>query len=138
MFLDVNDEYLGGIARWGRLNFDIPRISVRELIRERVRLELERLQETRRARPKAVELMPVECRLNDPPRPQTISGLLVDGTRHDDPSIDRHVALAEGGFTRGRYYILVDNRQAESLDEEVELAATAEVTFLLLTPLKGG
>ena len=28
--------------------------------------------------------------------------------------------------------------QAESLDEEVELAATTEVTFLLLTPLKGG
>lgn len=48
------------------------------------------------------------------------------------------IAAAEQGFVAGRYYLLLDDRQVDDLDEEVDLARTASATFLLITPLKGG
>ena len=48
------------------------------------------------------------------------------------------VAAAEVSFVTGRYYLLLDDRQAVDLDEEIDLARTESATFLLITPLKGG
>ena len=39
---------------------------------------------------------------------------------------------------RNRFFILLDDRQAEHLDDQVELDRTANATFLQLTPLQGG
>jgi hypothetical protein len=47
------------------------------------------------------------------------------------------IEAAEQGFLRNRFFILLD-RQAEHLDDQLELDKTGEVTFLLLTPLQGG
>lgn len=60
-----------------------------------------------------------------------------------DPDKGRHqidglVADAEQAFVAGRYYLLLDDRQADDLDEAVDLDRTSEATFLLLTPLQGG
>ena len=41
-------------------------------------------------------------------------------------------------FERNTFFILVDNRQPESLDEELTLRATSTVTFIKLVPLVGG
>jgi hypothetical protein len=41
-------------------------------------------------------------------------------------------------FGRNRYFVLVGDRQVETLDEQIELYAGAEVTFLRLIPLAGG
>jgi hypothetical protein len=137
MFLDVNDEYAGRVAPWGRLDFALPRISVRELIHERVRLELERLGEWRSAEPATLALTETEKRLNGAARPSPISGLLTADDSHGG-SASRQISRAEQAFLEGRYFVLLDDRQAESLDEQVELERTSEVTFLLLTPLRGG
>jgi hypothetical protein len=37
-----------------------------------------------------------------------------------------------------RFFILLDDRQAEHLDDELKLDQTGNVTFLQLTPLQGG
>jgi hypothetical protein len=51
---------------------------------------------------------------------------------------DRMVEAAEQGFLRNRFFILLDDRQAEHLDDQLELDRTGNVTFLQLTPLQGG
>jgi hypothetical protein len=42
------------------------------------------------------------------------------------------------GFERNRFFVLVDDRQAESLDEEVVVRETTKVSFVKLVPLVGG
>jgi hypothetical protein len=138
MFLDVTDEYSGNVAPWGRLNFTLPRISVRELIHERVRLEVERLGELGSADPATVDLTAIEKRLNDAARTPITSFILDDESTLDRSSARKQTSIAEKAFREGRYFVLLDDSQAESLDEMIDLARTTEVTFLLLTPLKGG
>ncbi len=51
---------------------------------------------------------------------------------------DAVVARALEAFERGRFLLLADNRQVETLDETIAFAPGATVTFLRLTPLRGG
>lgn len=46
--------------------------------------------------------------------------------------------LAVKAFVRNGFVVLVDDRQVEDLDAEVDLPAGTEVTFLKLVPLVGG
>jgi hypothetical protein len=41
-------------------------------------------------------------------------------------------------FARNGFFILIDDRQAESLDEEITLRPDTNVAFVKLTPLVGG
>ena len=41
-------------------------------------------------------------------------------------------------FQQNRFFLLVNDRQAESLDEEISLGDGATVSFIKLTPLVGG
>jgi hypothetical protein len=41
-------------------------------------------------------------------------------------------------FERNGFFVLVDNRQAESLDEQFEVKVDTEVSFVKLVPLVGG
>jgi hypothetical protein len=50
------------------------------------------------------------------------------------PQFDR----AQSAFKTGTLLILVDGRQVETLDEEIEVRVDSEVSFLRLTPLIGG
>ncbi|WP_143738165.1 hypothetical protein [Erythrobacter donghaensis] len=47
-------------------------------------------------------------------------------------------AAAEQAFLDQRIFVLLDDRQAESLDQVIEVERTGAATFLLLTPLQGG
>lgn len=51
---------------------------------------------------------------------------------------DEVVARALEAFERGRFLLLADNRQIEGLDEVIAFTPGATVTFLRLTPLRGG
>ena len=56
------------------------------------------------------------------------------------PRLDEaaQVQRAIRAFEEGRYYIFAGGRQVESLDEELDFSRQAQVTFLRLTPLRGG
>ena len=41
-------------------------------------------------------------------------------------------------FTRNGFFVLVGDRQVESLDEELELKVDTDVSFVKLVPLVGG
>ena len=55
-----------------------------------------------------------------------------------EPSGEAEVKRAMQAFRQRRILMLVDDRQVESLDSELELFADSEVSFLRLTPLIGG
>jgi hypothetical protein len=50
----------------------------------------------------------------------------------------RHAEKAEEAFGRNGFFVLVDGRQVEELDEELALMADSEISFVRLTPLVGG
>ena len=56
--------------------------------------------------------------------------------RQVDPH--RQYDRAVEAFGRNRFIVLVDDRQVEDLDVQVELRTGTEITFLRLVPLVGG
>jgi hypothetical protein len=52
--------------------------------------------------------------------------------------LERMCAAAEQAFLDQHIFVLLDDRQAESLDQVIEVERTGAATFLLLTPLQGG
>ena len=51
---------------------------------------------------------------------------------------ERNIARALKAFRNNGFVLLVDDRQIDDLDDEVELDRHSVVTFLRLTPLVGG
>lgn len=51
---------------------------------------------------------------------------------------DRQIAIALRAFERGQVLLLVDDRQVDELDTEIELTPGSAVSFLKLVPLVGG
>lgn len=104
------------------------RITVRELIRSRV------YQEVKDYNSKQPEYFrglvePTEAE-------RTLNGLrlpkrsVVDWKKQYD--------LAVEAFEHNGFVVLINDKQAESLEQEVELRAGTQVTFLKLVPLVGG
>lgn len=138
------DEHLGQTHPVGEIRFGKPQVTIRDLIRARVELEIERhndaaAQATSGGRLGAVVPGEAETALNGERGAYGLGSRFV----RIDPGkgrgqLDRLVGEAEQGFLRGRYYVLLDDRQAESLDEAIDLDVTGQATFLLLMPLRGG
>ena len=51
---------------------------------------------------------------------------------------EEHYRQALEAFGRNGFFVVVGNRQAESLDEEFVVASETEVSFVKLVPLVGG
>jgi hypothetical protein len=110
------------------LHVSVERITVRDLIRQRVRHEVEEYN----------------CR-----KPETFRGLVqpsesertLNGYRLKQPraiDADTQVTKAIHAFAGNQIIMVVDDRQVESLDEEIVVRPETRVSFLRLTPLVGG
>ncbi len=134
MILTIRDELpLGRVLN--ELNFEVQtkRLTTRELIRQRVHQEvsLHNLADSgpfiASVKPGLVQPGEVEARLNGvKPRQRR----QIDWQKQAD--------LALEAFEQNAFFILVDNRQVEDLDEFIELRVDTQVTFLKLMPLVGG
>src|SRR5687767_7557363 len=51
---------------------------------------------------------------------------------------EKQVYIALDAFTKSAYFVLVNNKQVESLEQEVQIAASSSIKFVKLTPLVGG
>jgi hypothetical protein len=101
----------GWVLRWAE---GVP-MTLADLIRERVLVELDRTDDTSPRRP------------------------LVEGaTGADRAARDRAVALALDGFRRNAFFVLVDDRQVTELDAEIVVARDTTITFMRLVALKSG
>ena len=128
----IYDETLPG-ERTASLRLDLlsSTITLRELIRRRV---YEEVQEYHAAPPSAVfhglvTPTPIEVALNGPKTEYAAK-------RHIDWEAQYEKALS--AFTRDGFFVLVGDRQMESLDEEITLKVDTEVSFVKLVALVGG
>ena len=104
------------------------KISVRELIRQRVMQEVEEFN----SRQPAVFRMLVQP--NDTER--TLNGFKFSTPRLVDPVTQFEKAVE--AFKGNGFIILVDKDQVQNLDDEIALRPETPVTFLKLVPLVGG
>ncbi len=117
------------------LEFPTERITVRDLVRERVYQEVQDYNRNRATRCVFRGLVqPSESEI-------ALNGARQEGFRLRAPrDLEWHAQfdLACEAIARNRVLVLVGDRQATSLDEEVVLTRGVEVTFLKLVPLVGG
>lgn len=107
------------------IDLEATQLTVGQLIGGRVTAELMRAADEPGYRP-LVEQSADEMRLNGP-RPSP-----------SPPELKDAIGGAVRAFEAGRYIVVVDGRQATSAEDVVTLTPSTEVTFLRLTPLRGG
>jgi hypothetical protein len=104
------------------------KISIRELIRQRVTQEVEDFN----SRQPAIFRMLVQP--SDTER--TLNGFKFHKPRLVDPITQYEKAIE--AFEGNGFIVLVDDHQIERLDDEIALHPETSVTFLKLVPLVGG
>jgi hypothetical protein len=128
----VRDETpAGGVSHEWSLEFLNETITVRELIRERVYQEVRDYNVRQHAagpyrglvQPEAYEQSLNSSKTGAKPRP-------IDWRKQFDKAIE--------AFEANQVLILIDDRQAESLDQTFTIGPGTAVTFLRLTLLVGG
>lgn len=125
----IRDETTSGkvLHEWS-LDVLTERITVRELIRSRVYQEV---QDYNQRQPEVFHglVQPSDSE-------QMLNGYKLRNRRNIDwkPQFEKAVAA----FESNQILILINNHQAESLDEEIEIKPGTQVSFLRLTLLVGG
>ena len=103
-------------------------ISVRELIRTRVFQEVEDFNNQQPAVFRML-VQPGEAE-------RTLNGFKFCKPRQVDPQAQFEMAIE--AFEGNAFIVLVDDRQVESLEDEIALRPETDVSFLKLVPLVGG
>ncbi|HAW27882.1 hypothetical protein [Gimesia maris] len=127
--LTIRDETMAGkITGEITLEFLTENITVRELIRSRVYQEVKDFNAKQTEHFRGL-IQPTDTE-------ETLNGFKLKKSRE----IDWHEQFAKAveAFERNQILILVNERQAESLDEEITITPQSEVSFLKLTLLVGG
>ena len=125
----IYDETTAGERTHTRtLEFSTARVTARELIRRRV---YEEVQEFNLSTPEYF------CGLVQPTEAERVlNGYKLRQQRKIDWEEQYERAL--DAFRRNGFFMLVDDRQIEDLEEEIELKLRTEVSFIKLIPLVGG
>ena len=125
----VRDELTsGGTSHELTLEFLTERVSAREIIRSRVYQEV---TEYNARQPEYYRglVQPTDAEV-------ALNGYRLRQRRRID--WEQQYARALQAFAGNGFLLLVDGRQLEQLDEQVELRADSEISFLKLVPLVGG
>lgn len=113
------------------LEFESESITVRELIRERVYQEVSEYNFRSRREDGVFRglVQPTDTE-------RALNGFKVPKGR--DIDWEKQFAQAIDAFGRNGFFIIVDDRQAEALDETIVIRPSTQVSFVKLTPLVGG
>jgi len=130
--LKIRDETTFGFGGYNDIDFtlDVPeeRITVRDLIRARVYREVRNYNIDR------PEVFQGLVQPSDAER--SLNGFKMRRRRRIDP--EKQFELAKRAFYSNGFILLVDDRQVDELEEEIEIRPDTTVTFLKLVPLVGG
>lgn len=145
MLLSIRDETAGGKVT-NSLTLDVldETITVRELIRSRVYQEVDDYNRKVRdanenwvAYNGLVKPSDLEVQLNGPSqRPAEAKQGIKPRQREID--FKKQFEVACDAFERNGFFILIDDKQAERLDETITLRHASTVSFVKLTALVGG
>lgn len=132
--LTIRDETTAGQVYDERpLEFPSERITVRDLIRERVYQEVQDFNREREAAVFRGLVQPTDAErvLNGKPTEYRLkSHRTIDWKPQFEKALE--------AFEQNGYFILIDDRQAESLDQEFTISHGTLVSFVRLTQLVGG
>lgn len=126
--VSILDETTTGERRSaGALQCDTATLTLREIIRLRVKQEVERFNATEHEVFQGL-IQPEETEriLNGVPEGRTVLDW------------EKQYAKAILAFKGNGFLLFVDDRQAADLDEAINLTAQTRITFLKLVPLQGG
>jgi hypothetical protein len=127
MQICVRDETISGQSLYElSLEFLSERVTVRELIRERVHHEV---REFNRQQDRLIFHGLVQPEDTE----RTLNGSKLKAHRPLD--WEAQFALAVEGFATNAYFVIIDDRQAETLDETFVVGPQTTVSFVKLTPL---
>jgi hypothetical protein len=128
MIRDETSFGFGGDAEGFTLDVPAECITVRELIRTRVYREV---RDYNLHRPEHFRglVQPTDTE-------RTLNGYRVRTGRTIDPQ--KQFERAIESFYRNGFLVLVNDRQVDEVEEEIEVAPETTVTFLKLVPLVGG
>ena len=129
MIITVNDEtFAGNILQELELEFATEMVTVRDIISGRVTKEVEQYNSK----------MPVYYNgLVEPSDSEkTLNGFKLKAKKVIDA--EKQVYIALNAFQNNGFFLLIDNIQSESLDQEIALRRDMKISFLKLTPLVGG
>jgi len=132
--LCVHDQTLAGESLHElTLEFLTERVTVRELIRERVHHEVKEFN--RRA-----DEVVFRGLVQPEQAERVLNGRRTEYRlkRHEPLDWAAQFARAIEGFSSNRYFIIIDDKQAESLDQEFVIGPATSVSFVKLVPLVGG
>jgi hypothetical protein len=129
MILTIKDETFGGkVLSEIRLEFETEKVTVRDIISERVMQEVNHYNEKLPERFNGL-VEPSEAE-------KTVNGYKLKPKKLIDAEKQVYVAL--DAFQQNAFFVLIDDLQAESLEQEVTLKEETKVSFIKLTPLIGG
>ena len=132
--LTVRDETATGqVYSEVPLQFPSDQITVRELIRERVYQDVQDFNRQHQQQVFRGLVQPSDTE-------RVLNGHRPEYRLKAKRTIDwkEQFEQAQEAFGRNGFFILIDNTQAESLDQEFVVQSTTEVSFVKLTMLVGG
>ncbi|WP_299986901.1 hypothetical protein [uncultured Pontibacter sp.] len=129
MVITIKDEtFTGKVLNELSLEFGNDRMSVKDIIMARVIWEVEDYN-TRFPEFYQGLVEPTDAE-------KTLNGYKLRSRKLIDAEEQAYVAL--DAFQKNGFFVLVDDVQAESLEQEVILRSDTKISFLKLTPLVGG
>ncbi|MCK5889317.1 MAG: hypothetical protein KAG19_05185 [Methylococcales bacterium] len=127
--LRIKDETaMGQIMYEFDLPLNRPQVSVKDIISERVKLEIENYSNEKPSQGHSLfKVSEMEKTLNqhEPKTP-----LILD--------IKKQVAIALRAFEGNEYFIIIGKAQVESLEQRVDIKENLSVSFMKLVPIVGG
>jgi hypothetical protein len=129
ILLKIKDTTASGqVIDEATLSMRSNRVTIKDIIEARVLAEVERYNNTLPEYFKGL-VQPTQAE-------RTLNGYRMKNRTKVDA--EKQVYIALDAFQKNGYFILVDQFQADSLDQEVEVTAHTQISFLKLTPLVGG
>jgi hypothetical protein len=129
MNIIILDEQLNGsITNQFEIEIENDTISIQELIEKRVTQEVENYNNKLPEYYKGL-VEPTDAE-------KTLNGFKLKKRQLIDTEKQVYVALE--AFQKNSFFILVDNRQIEELNQEIKINKHSKISFVKLTPLIGG
>ncbi len=129
MILTITDEtFSGTVTNEIKIEFEQVEITVKDLIEQRVS------QEVAKYNNRVIE------KFNGLIQPTEKENVLNAFSKKEFRMIDgeQQVYIALDAFQKNGFFVLVDDKQVESLEERIQLRPMMKVSFIKLVPLVGG
>lgn len=128
--LTIKDETAtGGLLQEWELPVQKEWISVRDIIAQRVKVEVENYNQKRDS---ASRLL-----IQPNPKDKTLN-LFSKKKQPKRIDVEKQIYLAWAAFQQNGFFVLINNFQVESLDKEMLVNDQTIISFIKLTPLVGG